>query len=532
MSKENIPDAWDDDWETQVDQQGEQATSNERAAKASKAERLAKHAELNRKLWDSAESTDNFFLDAKNDVPLKTEFKPAVKVLSRKPTPKIAPGMSQLALDDEDDENEGSSKKHAPSPEELRLRAQREREEKQRRYEEARERLFGSSAPASRTASPGTLTPPKAGEGKGVRGKGKSRGIRDSKSPPENTSNSRSKKSPIDNSTDRTSDGRQLYEPEYSAKPDSSFLQKRGVLQLSDSLSTSDESQQPIRSPRGPDGSTSLHVLDVYLPRPPPREDPRGLWVIYIHGGAWRDPDVSMESFDPALNLLLEWQQKDDIVGFASINYRLSPYHRHSTNPSSSSDPARNAEHPDHIHDTLAAIYFLQQKYGFKERYLLVGHSCGATLAFQTVMGRWSQTSGNVGIALPFGILGVAGIYDLIRIRDNHCNASVYQTFLEDAFGKSEGIWTEASPTSGDYDKSWPNGKLALVVHSLEDELVEEEQATLMVQTLRRGGSGEESKRLNILHILETGKHDEIWDRGILLATVIAKAVGLLTLKS
>jgi kynurenine formamidase len=224
--------------------------------------------------------------------------------------------------------------------------------------------------------------------------------------------------------------------------------------------------------------------------------------------------------------LLLKGQQKDGIAGFASINYRLSPYCQHSTNPSSSDDPSRNSKHPDHIHDALAAIYFLQQKYGFGERYLLAGHSCGATLAFQVVMGVWNRAPSDMEIALPLGILGLEGIYDFVKIRDHHRNISAYQNFLEGAFGEFEGVWVEASPSSGDYGKTWPNGKLALIVHSLEDELVEKEQAMLMGQTL---ATGERNTRTNIVEFLEAGKHDEIWGRGTVLATMIEKAVRLIT---
>jgi hypothetical protein len=57
MSKKAaIPDAWDDDWESQadkVDAEAEKAKAEEQV-KVSKAERLAKHAETNKKIWESA----------------------------------------------------------------------------------------------------------------------------------------------------------------------------------------------------------------------------------------------------------------------------------------------------------------------------------------------------------------------------------------------------------------------------------------------------------------------------------------------
>jgi len=62
MAKGNkIPDAWDDDdWESQADklaQEDEASSSNAKAeetAALTKTERLAKHAEQQRKLWEEA----------------------------------------------------------------------------------------------------------------------------------------------------------------------------------------------------------------------------------------------------------------------------------------------------------------------------------------------------------------------------------------------------------------------------------------------------------------------------------------------
>ena len=57
MSKKAaVPDAWDDDWESQADKadiEAEEAKAEEQA-KISKAERLARHAETNKKIWESA----------------------------------------------------------------------------------------------------------------------------------------------------------------------------------------------------------------------------------------------------------------------------------------------------------------------------------------------------------------------------------------------------------------------------------------------------------------------------------------------
>ncbi|PBP16220.1 hypothetical protein BUE80_DR013081, partial [Diplocarpon rosae] len=141
--------AWDDDWELQADRADAVAKTAkvEDEVKLTKAERLALHKQSQKKLWETAEEPETpYFLAARDNVPLKQEFKPALKVLSRKPTPnlvqKIDPltGLAKMTLEDDDDE----VKKDQRTPEELRLQAQRNLEEKQRLYNEARARILGT----------------------------------------------------------------------------------------------------------------------------------------------------------------------------------------------------------------------------------------------------------------------------------------------------------------------------------------------------------------------------------------------------
>jgi hypothetical protein len=57
MSKKHtVLDAWDDDWESQADkaESAAEIAKVEEQGKVTKAERLAKHAETNRKIWESA----------------------------------------------------------------------------------------------------------------------------------------------------------------------------------------------------------------------------------------------------------------------------------------------------------------------------------------------------------------------------------------------------------------------------------------------------------------------------------------------
>lgn len=186
------------------------------------------------------------FIQARDSVPLKSDFKPAVKVLSRKPPPQVAPQddgatprMAGLSLEDDDpDSEEEARKKSEASFAERQAKAQREREEKQRKYEEVRERLFGS--PTSSSTEDSQPRPSRA--------KGGGRADRSHQATP----------SANDSPARRGAAGKQLFDPNYTAKPNSVYVQKREAASASPigrSRPSTPADEQPIRAPRGPDGS-------------------------------------------------------------------------------------------------------------------------------------------------------------------------------------------------------------------------------------------------------------------------------------
>ncbi|RWA14606.1 hypothetical protein EKO27_g529 [Xylaria grammica] len=266
-----VPDAWDDDdWEAKADRAT--AADTEPGAQSpvpmTKAERLAQHAESNKKLWQSAETPSEpfHFLAARSDPPLTTEFKPAVKVLSRKPAPKmitkrdpLTGALSQLKVEEDDSDEEKN--KVQLSPEQIRAKHQREREEKQRRYEEVRAKIFGTtpsasgsgngSNPSSGTSTPGNSTPPRSlNDGRSSRGRGRGRGgghrHNDSRGDSGNSQRPGSQSGP---------NARELYDPNYSPKPGFPPERRSGGAPIS-GRSTLREEDQVIRSPRGPDGNS------------------------------------------------------------------------------------------------------------------------------------------------------------------------------------------------------------------------------------------------------------------------------------
>ncbi|KAJ5190843.1 uncharacterized protein N7498_009828 [Penicillium cinerascens] len=249
-----IPNAWEDDWESQADILATKPTTEPEkkiSSKVTKAQRRAQQAEFNRQLWAEAETPQTFhFVETRSEVvPLKQDIKPAVTLLSRRPqiatrqspaggVDGVSAGLVQLGLDGEEGDSDDESKPREPTPEERQAMALKNREEKQRKYEEARERLFGSpSATTSGTSSPGSTTPPRQNSSADGRGKGKGRSGRDYQ---KRDSSAASNKS------------RHLYDPSTSARSNGPQLQRR---ERQGDSEKQPAPQQPTRNPRGPDGS-------------------------------------------------------------------------------------------------------------------------------------------------------------------------------------------------------------------------------------------------------------------------------------
>lgn len=178
------------------------------------------------------------------------------------------------------------------------------------------------------------------------------------------------------------------------------------------------------------------------------------------------------------------------------------------------------------------ALKLLQDTYGFGERYILGGHSCGATLAFQCVMDglRLPGVSSGGEIVHPIAILGTEGIYDLRLLRDTHRHIIAYQEFIQDAFGADESFWDAASPAfrgkdgdgSSGVQRGWGSPRLAVLAQSVEDSLVDEGQTNAMKESLvpweSQGG-----RRVIVLPL--TGEHDEPWRKGEEMVRAIAVTV-------
>ncbi|KAL9604544.1 MAG: hypothetical protein Q9219_000509 [cf. Caloplaca sp. 3 TL-2023] len=283
--------------------------------------------------------------------------------------------------------------------------------------------------------------------------------------------------------------------------------------------------------------SLPLQTLDLHIPNAP-RSKPT-YTLIYIHGGAFRDPRITSQSLLPSLpHLFSSPSIKDHIASIASINYRLSPYPSHPTHPSDPDDANRNARWPDHVEDVRNGIEWLfdlrkgvvergKGRYPNLERkdVILVGHSVGATIAFALAMGLDGAGTGSQASHYCIkAVVGVEGIYDFSALRDAHLEyRGIYEEFTTAALGaETEGGWERANLVRIVREGKGMEGTEVVVLgQSREDEMVEWGQVEMMEKALReKGWRGEVGavggREVQIVKLV--GGHDEIWEKGDKLA--------------
>lgn len=136
----------------------------------------------------------------------------------------------------------------------------------------------------------------------------------------------------------------------------------------------------------------------------------------------------------------------------------------------------------------------------------------------------------------PTAVVGVSGIYDLRKLRDDHSDISAYREFIEGAFGGDELLWDTVSPAqmigSRGVEGGWKNGRLVILAHSKDDELVDLGQLEVMREALKGwergkarvppGETSDGSRAVQTMFI--EGAHDDVWLEGEQLARTIKYA--------
>ena len=295
-----------------------------------------------------------------------------------------------------------------------------------------------------------------------------------------------------------------------------------------------------------PDGNR-FQNLSLYLPETQemsgligkpasslPNKNPRSLLprcLAYLHGGAWRDPQLTSRSIEPtvahAFSLI---EESSSIIAIASINYRVSPFPTHPTFPydaikDNHTDPAREAIHPQHLSDVLHAFALLRSFGLTDQSYILSGHSCGACLAFQASLqlSRYYGLNNVPDVPCPAAVLGLNGLYDLPALvhglGTSHAHLKdEYEMLLSNAFGADKSKWPAASPARFDPTeiteqvREGKSPRLVVLDQSSEDQLVPLNQKERLEATLGKV----EGMRV-VAGQRCTGTHAAPWEQGVMI---------------
>lgn len=144
-------------------------------------------------------------------------------------------------------------------------------------------------------------------------------------------------------------------------------------------------------------------------------------------------------------------------------------------------------QHPAHIQDTLEAIEFLAHHPPKKNVYdpsklYLIGHSAGGHIVTSLLL---DSTYASKAHAYVRGVVGADGIYDLPLLLKTYPNYD----FVAQAFGSDPSLYADASPVTQSPIPSLMPPPPMLIVHSLEDDLLDVEQANAMVHHLQNIGA-------------------------------------------
>ncbi|KAJ6785696.1 hypothetical protein PWT90_00989 [Aphanocladium album] len=232
-------------------------------------------------------------------------------------------------------------------------------------------------------------------------------------------------------------------------------------------------------------------------------------WIVFLHGGAWYDPRNTFKDVLPCVEYMNSSSSPtlSSVLGFVSIDHRLSPHADHPQDPKSTkSCELRVAKHPDHLNDVHLALSLAQELYGIGKNYIFIGHCAGATMGCQLMMGRGAVPGyqPDRDIHLPSAIIGLYGIYDLVGLNTRY--KGEYTTFLETAFGKDREVWQQLSPACfhGVIGAAHGRHVYYVLTDSPDDKLIDRAEAETMREKLVHDGVD-----VRVVGDL-TGDHDHI----------------------
>ncbi|VEU24300.1 DEKNAAC105644 [Brettanomyces naardenensis] len=210
--------------------------------------------------------------------------------------------------------------------------------------------------------------------------------------------------------------------------------------------------------------------------------------IVFIHGGAWRDPANTCDDFDKLVTFveqLLNTGGPTKEFELFSVDYRLSP----------------GVKHPMHMLDVMEALSSIGKRHHIDE-VTFCGHSVGSTLITQIL-----ENEGTVCPRVKRAIF-LDGIYDIPLMLKEYPE---YQGFVSEAFeGPDYNRSNMISACSANDSVKSVYGKLEsiTIIHSTKDELLSLKQPERFYSWLLTAGV---EKDLIDRHYCDYGKHNDVY---------------------
>ncbi|CAI4038284.1 hypothetical protein SMKI_04G6250 [Saccharomyces mikatae IFO 1815] len=219
--------------------------------------------------------------------------------------------------------------------------------------------------------------------------------------------------------------------------------------------------------------------------------------IIYIHGGAWNDPENTPNDFNQLSNMIESMDTESSVCQY-SIEYRLSP----------------EISNPRNLYDAVANITRLVKEKGLANLNI-VGHSVGATFIWQILsVLKHSQERMNEAQLQMLELLKIVkrvflldGIYSLKELLEEYPQ---YECFTRLAFPDGIQLYEEEPFRVMTYvKKALSCFRIDIhLVHSYQDELLTLKQTNSLIACLQ-------NYQLSFkLYLDDLGLHNDVYKNG------------------
>lgn len=227
-------------------------------------------------------------------------------------------------------------------------------------------------------------------------------------------------------------------------------------------------------------------------------QGPKVINVVFIHGGAWRDPNNTCEDFDKIVEYWDGFNETQKSIKVYSIDYRLSQ--------------ENGGPFPGSLHDVLKALNEIKKTFGTNnDDIIMIGHSVGCTfmtqiLEYKDILKKLGQEKEASSYDIPTirKVVFMDGIYNIKEMLNEY---PAYDFFVKEEFETVEnGIKFCNSVGTSSFPERYNDIEQIIILHSNQDELLSLKQPKKFIEWL-------ENNNINVDKVIygDFGEHNNVY---------------------